>query len=863
MAQGVSFGQRVLYQPGAYTRVDGSQLTQLGGIAFGRVLCIGQALGGKPFEGRLFQDAAEALRYYGLSSPLGQAIALAFQGGVAGGATEVMGIRCDNAGIARGVAAASNGVTLAAEFKDYGGYGNLFRVVIEPGTIQGAKVSVVGTGLDGRPYRRVFDNRMSLSGVAKEVSQHTPVKLTVTAGGVAASQTLTLATNQVDGRATLNSVADITTSAYLYQYPARFVNNPAGSLIASFVGAISHNITGITSNTLQATGHTFVNGQRIRFTATTFPTGLNGDDFYYVINSSASGFQVAATPGGTALSVSGSFSDLVAYLFPNSLTVSNSTPTELNGSFAVHKPLPAMAVNVNAAISRTVYGAAIYRFTLAANNWPSDCVPGRMFQIASGTYAGLYQILMEEYDETGLNRIRVVRRLSSGSNLPEGVYNGNLSFLAGFRLTRNQPTDEPLETLLPGNGVLLRGAQYLTVTVNGQSFYYTTKELDTIEGIGQWIASQINASEALQTVAIAQAAYNATTFTSTVTISAVQPGREGNKIPVSIVVNPQPYLLVNSNGSTLAGGIDPPLPVNSNGQVGLNIVLTGGYDSMPTIADYRKALEIASQLSVYWIVPVTDDLAVQLAVAEHCQVMSENRRERRAIFGHDLGWSAAAVRERAEMFNSARVVFVSPGFRAPDFAGNGLRWYPAYLLAAKIAGMAVAEGIADPITHTYLTGITQLEINYQSGSVELDQMIQSGVLCVEADPAIGRPSRGFRVVRAITTLRTNSLMEGMTILTQSDYCAQRIRDRQETLFIGRAITPGIFDQIRYETNRELLTIKNLGAIYNFDPTRTVVRLNPELQSAIDVSYVIYPAPGLEFILNTQLLLPIPSTESAA
>jgi hypothetical protein len=162
-----------------------------------------------------------------------------------------------------------------------------------------------------------------------------------------------------------------------------------------------------------------------------------------------------------------------------------------------------------------------------------------------------------------------------------------------------------------------------------------------------------------------------------------------------------------------------------------------------------------------------------------------------------------------------------------------------------------------------------LEYAYNPGSVELDQMIEAGVLTIERDPGLTRPSRGFRVTRALTTFRVASnsslksnVYESISIVNQSDYIAARVREMEEDLFIGTAIFPDTLEAIRVQVNLELQRHVRERVIYGYEQKFTKVSLNPDSRNAVDVTYKIYPAPALEFILNSQLLFPIPQSESS-
>lgn len=801
MATGVVFGRPVsrILQPGAYTQVDASALELAQDFAPNVVCVIGAALGGTPLSTYAFKNASQAQQVFGAGSPLADAITLAFRGGVKGGAPLVLGVRADNSAKASGVLT-NNGTTLVGEFDDFGGYGNTFSVQFLAGSSQGTQAVVQGTNLNGTAYKQTIDNVPSFSQLLSRLNAESPITVRATAGGTKATQTLTLATSTADGTATItdNAAAVITTGAYFYQYPASLQANTTDSLVFSWDGA-----------------------------------------------------NLSSTPP--------------------TVTISSALPASVEGSYNVVRKVDSYNLAVtNMVVSTTAYGSNIYRFTLAgANVWqyasPNNRgLIGSTFSIASGAYAGTYQIVHYEWDGTGQDKVRTVQKLDAGSIAAGTVASATLAFRPSLVLDPpTQPATEALETQLPANGILFRGGQYLSVSLTPPNraegpltVFYSTLPGDTIQAVGNAIAATINASNEWAPYAVASATYNAGTYTSTLTLTATPPGIEANGWKTNILVNTQTTVLVAAGGVSLAGGIDPLPPTGS-------ILLSGGYDSVPTLQRWLEALDKIRYTPLRYLVPAgVTNAGVQAAFADHCRIMSTTaqRRERICILGHDLGWTKAQIQARAETFDSERVVFVSPGLRMADLVSGSQRTYSsAYATTAIVAGMLAAEGngVSDPITHTFLTNITNVEIEYQPGSVELDDLIISGVLTIERDPTLVRESRGFRVTRAITTARSSAVFEQISIINQSDYVAQTIRDMEETLFVGKALDGTTLGIIRESVNLTLDRLSGQGIIYGFEPGDTLVSLNQANRSAVDVSYKIYPAPAIDFILNSQLLFPVP------
>ncbi|MBD2019344.1 hypothetical protein H6F43_03990 [Leptolyngbya sp. FACHB-36] len=960
MATGVSFGQprSLIVQPGSYVTVDSSALAIAPAFSFNTVCVLGAGLGGTPLTPYLLNDPIQAQQLFGATTPLSEAIRFAFQGGANGGASTVMAVRVDSCAQAVGsLPEVNGGAELLARFKDYGAYGNTFALSFYPGSIAGTMAVITGTNLDGTAYFQKIDNETSFSQLIERINRESPLTVEIVSGGTPASQTLTIATSQVDGRATVTDAQGVVLSnqAYAYQYPASMLQNTTDSMLVSASAAIGWEITSIDAATetfTTSSAHTFVAGSTVQFSGNTLPpeidptvkhvarataspttfqlatpvapepfavTALNAGLFtvpgntyangdvvqltgvqlpttavaernYFVRDKSGDDLRLTNTVTGAAiaftgtitalnitkvagglLGISGSISGARVVLAPRRTTITASNPSSFNGSREAVRTIDSYSQAItNATITATAYGSDTARITLQASEvWSHTLrrgLPGAIFQIASGVYSGTYQVLHHEWDGLGADKTRVVRKLTGDRRILPGSLSATLNAWGAIQFGKAQPGTAALETRLPANGLLATGGQYLAIVAGDKTTHYNTIPGDTVQGAGEQVAAAINANTEFPV--IAAAAYNPATYTSTLTLVAKKAGTVPNAYPVSILVNEQTTLLVDRGGTTLEGGVEPLPPRTAQGVTSGTLVLTNGFDSVPTYQRWLDGLETVKYLPLRTIVPAgTDNLGVQIAVADHCTLMSSTpkRRERMCVLGHGEGWTIEQIRARAEVFQSERVVFVSPGFTSSDPITGNPKAYPATYMAAIVAGMLAAEGngISDPITHTYLRNALRLEKTYQSGSVELDNLINSGVLCIEPDASLTRVSRGFRVARAITTWRVSvnsalksNAFESISVVNQSDFIAAAIREVEDSLFIGRALYPDTLEQVRLAVNSELRRRVAEGIIYGYDARFTQATLNRDSAGAIDVAYRVFPLPALEFILNTQILLPI-------
>ena len=670
---------------------------------------------------------------------------------------------------------------------------------------------------------------------------------------------------------------------------APFLAVPAGHTIQA-IDALTDTIT------LAAAGP--ADGDIVEVSGTTLPGGVSRNRLYFVVNTAGADVQISTEPGGAAVeltdtfqsaqvvvvarstspALSGTFSDDLTLLRVFGLvSISSAIPESLMGSYQHSKTVPASSQSLtNVTITASAYTSDSARFQLSgAQEWgfiDGGGAPGTVFTVSnpsadSELEPGQYQILHYEFDGLGADQTRIVRKLGGDRTIRAESLSFDAAFYPGLAFEKTQPA-EAIESQLPANGLLPKGGHYLAVIAGDTSINYNTQIGDTVMEVGNEVAGQFNALDSSPVVA--RSSYDPVNFASTITLEAKEPGIGYNGLRINALVNVNTELLITAQGITLSGGVDPNPPRTNQGTIAGTMTFNGGYDSAPTYQRWLDGLDVVKYVPLRSIVPAgTDDIGVQMAIADHVTLMSgtAKRRERYCVLGHGRGWTEEQVRERGEMFNNPRVVFCSPGITLPDGLNGLPRFYPAYYFAAMVAGMLAAEGngISDPITHTYLRDVIGVEKNYQAGSTELDQLIESGCLTLGRDPALTRPSRGWRINRAITTYRVtqvqgfqSSAFESISILNQSDFIAADVRELEESLFIGTSTLPETFAAVRAAVNRRLKQRSEESLIYGYDPEFTQVTPSSDNPKALLVAYKIYPTPDLEFILNTQILAPIPA-----
>jgi surface protein len=196
-------------------------------------------------------------------------------------------------------------------------------------------------------YTTMFTNCLSLSQIRATSFRFTftvaNCKLSATAieeiysnlGSVTTSQTLTVTGNYgVDPAITKAvSVSDNTYTVLMA--------NTSGIEVGQFVSGLGMGISNngtinsdVTNNLFNKTSHGLQNGEIVAFSARGTTTGIDIRTIYYVVNATANTFQVALTPGGEAIDLTGSNSFAVVVQWPNyvteinpnvSITLSNKT----------------------------------------------------------------------------------------------------------------------------------------------------------------------------------------------------------------------------------------------------------------------------------------------------------------------------------------------------------------------------------------------------------------------------------------------------------------------------------------------------------------------------------------------------------
>ena len=143
------------------------------------------------------------------------------------------------------------------------------------------------------------------------------------------------------------------------------------------------------------------------------------------------------------------------------------------------------------------------------------------------------------------------------------------------------------------------------------------------------------------------------------------------------------------------------------------VAVAVSYSGAPVLGDFQTALAKLNDVeSVSVVVPATGLNTVFASVSSHVTLQSQNRRERRAIVGVDGSVNAVSSATRigyAEAVDNRRVMMVSPAaVKYFSTTANLEVTIAGYFFAAALAGLAVSQGVALPLTRKILTGFTTI-----------------------------------------------------------------------------------------------------------------------------------------------------------
>ena len=266
-----------------------------------------------------------------------------------------------------------------------------------------------------------------------------------------------------------------------------------------------------------------------------------------------------------------------------------------------------------------------------------------------------------------------------------------------------------------------------------------------------------------------------------------------------------------------------------------------GAETEAAPASWAEMFAQVSDLSSYYIVPLTSDEAIHGELSQYLRDESNNGNQKRGIVGGGINESIEQLRGRQMNLRNSRIAVVGDSGTRRMADGRVFN-FPAYMYAALVAGIASGLGIGDPLTYKKVN-IEALDRRFTGD--QLDQLNNSGVIMTEFVRT--RVSSHFRLVSDPTTynVTTEPVQNRISLGEVSDFLTTELREVLDTEFIGTRIRTTSASIIKNRVESFLDQQKKVGGLivdYNPDDVQVVISGN-----TARINMAVQPSQGLDFI----------------
>lgn len=313
----------------------------------------------------------------------------------------------------------------------------------------------------------------------------------------------------------------------------------------------------------------------------------------------------------------------------------------------------------------------------------------------------------------------------------------------------------------------------------------------------------------------------------------------------------------------------------TKGQTGPRTVLTatalsGGSLGTSANSDWVTGLAALGTLRINQVVTLAsaDAAAAQgtytiasinSSLESHCKTLSATagKSERQ-------GWASISATKTnfiaaARTLNSEHVSIVSQQVTRPSAVTGNLTVFSEWALACILAGMRAGAPLGEPLTHKFIkcNAIMQDSTWVNNNTSDVADLLLNGCMSVAEIP-----SQGFRIEKGITTYTKtdNDAFTEETIVQGWKNISYEWRTLLEEQFTGRPGEPAVVQRAEEQSKVILRKLRDEGAIADsiVDGVQTDGFKNIKASLSGDVMSVsgeVSPTPGINFILNTIVLIP--------
>jgi hypothetical protein len=263
-----------------------------------------------------------------------------------------------------------------------------------------------------------------------------------------------------------------------------------------------------------------------------------------------------------------------------------------------------------------------------------------------------------------------------------------------------------------------------------------------------------------------------------------------------------------------------------------------------TGANYQDGLNALLEQPVQIVLGAGQDQTEAFAseLAAHCELASSDsvKRDRIGLVGSSLGATLAVLQQHN--LSSDRLIFVAPGIRAVDAAGDppGPVTLSGAYTAAAVAGLLASFDPHVSPTNKVLN-VAGLETAFSQA--ELRQLVTAQVLALEQ-------RQGFRIVRGITTSSNTAWLQ-ITTRRIVDFAKAGVRSAAQP-FIGRLNNARVRGAMHTAINSFLAGMVTDEMLISYELEVTASR-DDERRGIARVNMVLRPTFSIEFIKVTMFL----------
>jgi hypothetical protein len=210
--------------------------------------------------------------------------------------------------------------------------------------------------------------------------------------------------------------------------------------------------------------------------------------------------------------------------------------------------------------------------------------------------------------------------------------------------------------------------------------------------------------------------------------------------------------------------------------------LSGGTDgSVPE--SWADKLKLFANEGGYYLVPLTDNVAVHSEVLAFVKDRSDMAEPMRAFVGGGVGESLEEQITRATRLRDARIAIMGASGKRVMDDGRELH-LPAYMLAAQVAGYASGIEIGEAVTFKPFA-LTSLDTILDS--TQLDQLNENGVISLEF--VRNRTNTMFRIVEDVTTYNdtTDPVKSEISVGEANDFLVSELKIALDNQYIGTKV----------------------------------------------------------------------------